>query len=280
MKKFVVLSLLFVFLISACGNEESVDHSTDEISVETEFLGELPDETKNEDDTYIDINLSPETVYKTSFCLIPNKLAEYVGDDEYINWADNTSAYQNNLYEFIQYFDITRSELEKIYYSTNMYYLYDYNFDVLYGGDEEQVYEYYKLSTPDSSDFLKRNTEWSIKSDIKKYVGKDVFSEWLTTEKAVKTTVYNDTCWSIAEAVYEFDIPRADLEEIIKNIVGPDAMEVIVTEEYADGSEAVVSGNGVMAFEYDLDAIYEFNNISQMIRSGNVGYLADEAIRK
>ena len=86
----------------------------------------------------------------------------------------------DNIYRFIRFFDIPREDFEELYYSTNLYYLYDYNFDLLYSDDIDKVYSYYK---EDNEDFLKRNTEFSIKQDIKDLIGAENFNNWLFTDK-------------------------------------------------------------------------------------------------
>lgn len=118
-------------------------------------------------------------------------------------------------------------------------------------------------------------------------------SNWLQAEKTIKFNDYYDISWSIAEAIYEFDIPRESIEEILNGYMS-DENGVIITEVYADGSEIPISGNTLM-YEYDLDMVYDDNSeIAELLISEPQstaselqvsdtelqGYEVDEMIRK
>lgn len=188
--------------------------------------------------------------------------------------------YVENIYEFIKYFDISRENFEEVYYSTNLYYLYDYDFDILYSGDVKKIYDYYSLKSEDPGHeyFYKKSTEESIKWDIAvKYLGSEKYTEWINkTGKSDQTFI----CWSIPEIIYAFDIPREDIEEIINFYINyePDAK---IHEILEDGSEKLVYGFGFYVFDYDLDKIYnEKDEVIKLIESGMKPYLIDESIRK
>ena len=60
---------------------------------------------------------------------------------------------------------------------------------------------------------------------------------------------------SIAEAIYDFDIPRSSIEEILRGYISD---ENGVTETYEDGTKSPISGGTIM-YEYNLDMIYNDN---------------------
>lgn len=242
----------------------------------------------------------PDTEFRDSFILLSDTLSHIIDVDKLPEWENAIQEVvdsgiedpylYDNIYEFIRFFEIPREEFEELYYSTNLYYMYDYDFDLLYSDDVDKVYEYYKK---ENDDFTKRNTEFSIKQDIKNYVGFEEFNNWLQAEKTIKFNDYYDVSWSIAEAIYEFDIPRESIEEILNGYMS-DENGVIITEVYADGSEIPISGNTLM-YEYDLDMVYDDNSeIAELLISEPQstaselqvsdtelqGYEVDEMIRK
>ncbi len=234
-----------------------------------------------------------ETIYKNSFCLIPGYLSDYIGHDKYIEWQENVlntprsnkhDPYQYiNIYEFIKHFDISRNEFEEIYYTSNLYYLYDYNFDILYGDSADDVYEYYNINTPENIDVQKRGTELSIKKSLKKYVGKEKFNEWLREEKLLETTYFNDVWWGISEAVYKFDISRDVLAEIISECTGISNDIVKVEAVYEDDSTVSLVDNVIPSYTYNLDIIYEADTENVSFRNTTsetiLGYKLDEILR-
>ncbi len=206
----------------------------------------------------------PTTEFKNSFILLPDTLAHIIDTGKLSDWenlingivaAGKEDPYlYDNIYQFIRFFDIQREDFEKLYYSTNLYYLYDYNFDLLYSDDIDKVYSYYK---EENEDFLKRNTEFSIKQDIKNLIGDEDFNNWLYAKKTQEYGDYYDVSWSIAEVVYDFDIPRSAIEDILHNYMS-DENGVMITEIYEDGSEASITNDTVM-YEYNLDMVYNDN---------------------
>lgn len=206
----------------------------------------------------------PTTEFKNSFILLPDTLAHIIDTGKLSDWENLINGIvavgkedpylYDNIYQFIRFFDIQREDFEELYYSTNLYYLYDYNFDLLYSDDIDKVYSYYK---EENEDFLKRNTEFSIKQDIKNLIGDEDFNNWLYAKKTQEYGDYYDVSWSIAEVVYDFDIPRSAIEDILHNYMS-DENGVMITEIYEDGSEASITNDTVM-YEYNLDMVYNDN---------------------
>ena len=247
-------------------------------------------DTSESDSENLAVGGAANTEFHESFILFSSFLTDdesLVGNEKTIEWTNYTyqlsgkyDPYICNLYEYIKYFDIPRENLEKVYYSTSLYYLYDYDFDILYSGDVDKVYEYYLISSEDPGHeyYYKKATEQSIKWDIAvTYLGSEKYNNWLSeTGKNDKTF----TSWSIPEAVYAFDIPRAALEKIINYYIEYES-DAKIFEDYADGSQKQVSGFGFYVFDYDLDKIYnEKDEMIKLINSGIEPYLVDESLRK
>ncbi len=238
----------------------------------------LPENEENPADK--DPFTPPDVEYIPSFNLIPGVLSDYVGSERYSTWLYEETTQPKNLYTLIQDMQISREELEELYYSTNMYYLYDYSFDLLYGGDEAAVYVYYAVEDYSNDDFAKRKTELLIKDGIKSYVGESEFREWLTSIKVVEKTTYNDVCWSIPEAVYYFDIDRETLERIIADAANSTRDEVVIEEEDENGNVTVLTDRKTAVYDYDLDAIYGEKERIQEAISSKSGYEVDMLIRR
>lgn len=262
MKKFLLplaISLL-IFPLTSCSNQI---HTINKENIPTTFYNEGTTVTNPSELPSIG-GSSPATEFRKSFILIPNTLAHIIDIDKLPEWENllddiitagiEDPYLYDNIYEFIRFFDIPRKDFEELYYSTNLYYMYDYNFDLLYSDDINKVYSYYK---EENQDFLKRNTELSIKQDIKTLIGIDDFNDWLYKTKTIKYNDYYDVSWSIAEAIYTFNIPRSDIEEILLNYVS-DENGIVITEIYEDGSESPITGNTMM-YEYNLNMVYDDN---------------------
>ncbi len=229
----------------------------------------------------------PDTVFTVHFYELSARLEPLIEMDRFPEWQEYHRSLQqpeddpylhSNIYELIRFFDIPREDFENRYYTSNLYYLVDYNFDLLYGDDKEAVYEYYKTY---HEDFTKRNTEQTIKQILMfDYIGQEKFLEWLGSEGEETGENYSETSWGIAEAIYAFDIPRMEMENIVIELSYNEEAAVI-SEVYEDGTEVVVADGTVPIFEYDWDMVYENNaELLEAIEAGVPGYQLDEMIRK
>ncbi len=276
MKKFVILLSLSLALCSLTScSEETI--TTDSTVVENIVANDMEGAIGGS---------VPDTEFTSSFYMLSGKLSNIIDTDKLPDWEEAVKSVEipkgedpfiyENIYEFIRFFDVSRDAFEDLYYSTNLYYLYDYDFDLLYGNDKEKVYAYYRT---EQDDFLKRNTESYIKKDIREYVGSEKFYQWLIDSKEEAYGDHYDTSWGIAEAIFAFDIPRNVIEEIIDNYISSGDILPIV-EVYEDGMEEVIAGDGYRMFEYNLDMVYENNaEILEAIAAGVPGYQLDEMLR-
>ena len=109
----------------------------------------------------------PATEFKNSFILLPDTLAHIIDTSKLADWENSINGViaagredpylYDNIYRFIRFFDIPREGFEELYYSTNLYYLYDYNFDLLYAkqiSDEEAVFLLYEQVGDDTEQIL------------------------------------------------------------------------------------------------------------------------------
>lgn len=203
-----------------------------------------------------------------------DKLADW---ETYANTQETDDPYlYNNLYYFLRFFEIPRETLESLYYSTDLYYHYDLDLELLYGDDIEAVYAYYRT---DNEEFAKRHAEYTLKDRMREYVGEDTFNAW--SEEAHHST--DILTWSIPEAIYAFEIPREDMETLIAGET--DEIEPVVEEVYEDGSTAILSGTP--AYTYDLDLIYSVTSVDRLLAALDMvqtdtltGYQVDMLIRE
>lgn len=184
--------------------------------------------------------------------------------DTLVAWSDEKVAFSStqtnlpceyfhsNIYEFLFDFNIPRDKLEELNHTTNLYYVEDYNSDILYSGDYNIINEYY-INDPNAKYNQRKSIELGIKNDIITYVGRDEYKKWLTELDIPTSPKYYDVQWSIAEAVYRFDISQEALYKMI-DLYDPEVV-----------------------FEYDIDAIY--NNKESILNNGVTGYLLDELLR-
>lgn len=94
-------------------------------------------------------------IHKDSYHEIMPELIEFVEELNYIEWMIKTDVKDRdadsegckypmrNIYQFILSFPITKEDFMTIYNSSENRELYDYNIDLLYGGDEAAILEYY-----------------------------------------------------------------------------------------------------------------------------------------
>ncbi len=131
MKKVIIIAFLIMTAMSLTGCKKSaVSDVPDKNTTQTEEYTQQESENPQPEGGYI----PPDVEYNPSLTIISHVLSDYVGAEKYSEWLYGDSPQPKNLLTLIRDFEIPRDELEKLYYSTNMYYIYDYNFDLLYSG--------------------------------------------------------------------------------------------------------------------------------------------------
>ena len=258
MKKTVcVLTLLLLTLLIGCSK-----------TVENNYTADCHETTKQK---VFDSGIGGiDSVYNDSFTMIPTQIIELIGETDYAKWCIENNTIETsvkafpddpyekkNIYTLIREFEIEREALESVYYNTNLYYSYDYNFDLLYGNNENEVYSYYLKQNTDYRTNSDRIFLFDVKQLIKKYVGKERFREWIQTHNNDKE-INNDTIWSIPEAIKYFDITRDEFEmNILSEINKPQDNAYIIEGVYEDGSTEVIYDSSVqLDYNLDLDLLY------------------------
>jgi len=228
------------------------------------------------------------TEYDESFHTYPPDIPGYVTIDEFNKWHEldykktpECPYYGQNIYEYIKYFSIPRDVFEKYYYDGFTYYYYDYNLDLLYGGDEDAVYEYYARSG-ERHILEKRSAERLVKSWLEEFVGRDKYREWAKEKGYVRDNGEpNYTAWSIPELIYDFEIPESALSNIIDQLRYTYA-DTLCIEEAGDSVISKPERKRIERkyYNFDFDLIYGDGRaeIERMIQNGVPGYEIDAMI--
>ena len=158
--------------------------------------------------------LSDGSLYDNSYHDIAGTLIKYVGYEKAGEWLEKNSAEKYDgsccrmsIYAFIKDFDIPREDFENIMRDplTGCYF-YDYDIDLLYGGNETAIEEYYSSG----SARIKRITDLrfigNMKMEIWSYIKNNCDSEF--------NAPYIDV--SIQEAVKKYGIGREVIERFAK----------------------------------------------------------------
>lgn len=148
---FIILTITLVCSFGACSSvsENMRDTTEEEIII-----------TNENEDVIESISADEGTNGGTKVCLIHSSdyhcfssyLTDYVGDDVFMNWFKSTDASdkntdggclypEQNIYEFIRYFDFPKEVLIELY---NEYLLPNYNIDLLYNGTADENDQYYR----------------------------------------------------------------------------------------------------------------------------------------
>lgn len=205
--------------------------------------------------------------YANSFHAFPPELADYVSEDKFEEWygqkfekTDDCPVFGRNVYEFIKYFDVPREEFERIYYTTDNYYIYDFNIDLLYGGSEKAVSDYYERGG-NFKEMKQREAERDIKSGLVGLVDANKFRLWKLNKG------YSDCLisWSIPEFVYEFSISERALKQLVDT----------------HNEKERAAGETELFYELDYAEIYDSRRaeLERLIASGTPAYLLDTSVR-
>jgi hypothetical protein len=189
-------------------------------------------------------------VHLDNYHMFPGNFIDYVGKDNFNKWIeqndkinfdkngypileDGCSIPKCNIYEFIKYFNVSEEEFYDLWYYSWSYYLYDYNIDILYNGDKEQIEEYYRRDYNEYSQMMAvRESEYNFILDLKSLYFDDLL--YGKDFREVFNLGYNR--FSIPQLIYEADLPRESVEKVY---------ERIRTKPYSDS-----------CYDYDFEAIY------------------------
>ncbi len=203
--------------------------------------------------------------FMNSYHDIPVRIISLVGNKEYEKWlvTAHEIGYDNgcckNIAAFIEYFDISREVFEEIYLSTDIYYFRDYPLELLFEGDADTVYEYYK----NGGSFDKaaaRYFEYKFKLGLIRLASVSVYNSWLT-----KTDFDSLADWSIAQFAHDMKLD----EEALASVYGD--VKSAFAKDYPDTSVP----------EYDFAAVAEYGEeIRNAVLQGALGHEIDALYRK
>lgn len=191
-------------------------------------------------------------VFGNSFHDIPKSVMTlvktYAEEADLAAWCEeNAGSCSMNIYELLVAFDVPRDAFEKLYTTTDLWYHHDYNVELLYGGDQAAVYEYYRNGG--DAMFASRYFGYEMKLALYTEVGSAAYGAW-ASERGYTAFV----SWSFAEFVRDFDVSRERFAEVYDETVAR------FTEYYP--AELVPT--------YDLEMMYTAEVDADML-----GYIVD-----
>ena len=179
------------------------------------------------------------TVHCITYHSVPGILIDMIGEDAFYEWVTPLESVDTsgqvgdcpaswNICDVIEHFQISREDLEELYFTSSWLYCSDiWDFDLLYGDDERAADQFYR-----NVDELR---EISAKREALLYMKEDIYldyqKEW---EENFGTFSLASLQVSMVEIVRTFDIPRERLERYA---------EVNVVPDYT-------------SYDYDFDLIY------------------------
>lgn len=149
-------------------------------------------------------------------------------------WIKDTDNRENrNIYNLINVLKIDRDYLEALNsLQSSCYYYFDYNTDILYGGDIAAADNYYSTAIERVDEYMIKYYLLKFKGELNNFIKNDSrYNEWLDIKKSADDWYYckyngNEIYgvdgifsgdfrqWSIAEAVEYFNIEQSVLEDI------------------------------------------------------------------
>ncbi len=231
-------------------------------------------------------------VFDDSFHKISGVLIDYVGASTFDSWLKSKKdgfipvmegcSVETDILKFIKDFKIEKEIFEELYYNSIMYYTCDYNIDILYSGDESIINTYY-TTRGDYAEMIYRSTDYEIKRNLRNLIGVKA-GAW---EKEHGYTYC--VGWSIPEIIYDFAIPRSDVEKIIEEKVKiiNDNIKYLPRSEHIGEDGKIIQEIPLLpeyevridAYKYDLDFIYsEKEYLKSQINNGISEYIIDRMV--
>lgn len=238
----VLLLILILSLLASCSDATSSDTVTNTAESTEAPSGEATENTEIADEN--------AGIGGTQFCRIhhidfhstPLNVINYIGRERFDEWcipnsvpaevADLNSEclYPNyHIYSLVKYFDISREELEELYFgSIGAYYHSVWNIELIYSGTAEEYAKYF-LDRPELTEVATRR---GFVRTIKLNIRREYAEQW---EAAYGKSIVVPNI-SIHELAYRFGITEAELRELSQV-----------------GSDYIKAG---LVYDYDYSAIY------------------------
>ena len=190
------------------------------------------------------------------------------------------------IYEIIKYFDISRDDFTEWYYSTNNYYLCDFDIDILYSSDADTVETFYR-SSGNYAEMMNRYGLLKIKLGLEALVGNEKYAGYL--DAAQSDTANRENEWSIADFVLYFAVSEEQLSSVISSCIDEMAgREVSLNQSTTDGGRYLLPDAEYSESEYsdifsriNFDRLFTeegLEEVSAAIESGERPVLIDEMI--
>ena len=159
--------------------------------------------------------------------------------------TDDCDFSNKNIYEFIKYFEISRDAFSKWYYSTNVYYLCDYDINLLYSSDDETVDTFYR-SSGNYAEMMNRYGLLKIKTKLEEFVGREKYAGYIGVDTRNAEAMANGLAnreaeWCISDFVSYFMITEPQLVSVIQQCMNEFVgREVSVNQSTTDGGRYIL----------------------------------------
>ncbi len=222
--------LLFAFLLTGCSEKNATsDTSVTENQSYAETGAVMPEEAGEaaavpagaETESDYAVGGSRYCNFHTpSYHEVDEAFIEYVGRDAFDEWTktlisndtdDGECKSTGTFPNFLLYFQITKETFCNIYYNNNCYYMDAHDENVLYGGDEDKIVEFYRDINFYNSELLWKNSEFTYKIDLRNLIVTEV-------SDTVNSEYQNLRKLSIVELIKQSGINREDALKMLEDV--------------------------------------------------------------
>ncbi len=225
MKKIIILIILTTLLVSCSEKNALFDNITD-----TDFVN--PIESKDPHD--IETNtISNElesggytkcVIHNESYHFIDMVFVNYVGVEAYNEWiaslddydiaisTDDVCTSEWNIVDMIKYFNIDKENFFILYNNNPCYYYTIYDIDILYGGDDKKIEEFFKNYDYNDFEYAWRTSEYEFKLILQEII------DTVNLNNGVTPGDVNLRQTNIANLINKSGISRENAVNILNNI--------------------------------------------------------------
>ncbi|GHV14141.1 hypothetical protein FACS1894219_09870 [Clostridia bacterium] len=207
-----------------------------------------------------------------SYHTIMGTLTDYIGGEKFEAWRIETEQTSKlnatadckwpdfTIINFIDYFNISRDDFERLYNKTIYYYVVDYDVDVLYSGDKQLIEQYYiDYKYENAAEMEYRQGVRNLKSDLYNFYMAEYYD--VPSDEAysefIRSICPDDVIWaennitggddsarligerfySIPQFVEYFNVPRLTLEKLDEIMIINDYMYTIDIDKIYNEAE-------------------------------------------
>ena len=153
----VLLLIISLSLLVSCSDDTSSDTVTNTTESTSVSSDEATENTEKPEETGGMGGTQFCRIHHADFHSTPLNVINYIGSEKFDEWRSHSSVpaevadrnseclYPNyHIYNLVKYFDISREELEELYFgSIGAYYHSVWNIDLIYSGTAEEYAEYF-----------------------------------------------------------------------------------------------------------------------------------------